>query len=142
VIPFSSLSSCLFNGQEAVEAPARRVGRHGKRQWRNKERPLDGSVSLAANAPQAPEINKEAVVQVLSEGQCIKHDQYGYGIVAESDGERTTIDFDSVGMKKFVTGLMAMELVGDAAAARRLARRQPQKLRPPASNLRPSETPG
>ncbi len=53
-------------------------------------------------------------MQVLSEGQCIKHDQYGYGIVAESDGERTTIDFDSVGMKKFVTGLMAMELVGEA----------------------------
>jgi hypothetical protein len=61
-----------------------------------------------------PEVNKEVVVQVLSEGQCIKHEQYGYGIVAESDGERTTIDFDSVGMKKFVTGLMAMELVGDA----------------------------
>src|SRR6202051_4618763 len=57
---------------------------------------------------------KEAVVQVLSEGQCIKHEQYGYGIVAESDGERTTIDFDSVGMKKFVTGRMAMELVGEA----------------------------
>ena len=47
-------------------------------------------------------------MQVLSEGQCIKHEQYGYGIVAESDAERTTIDFDSVGMKKFVTGLMAM----------------------------------
>ncbi len=49
-------------------------------------------------------------MQVLSEGQCIKHDQYGYGIVAESDAERTTIDFDSVGMKKFVTGLMGVLL--------------------------------
>src|ERR1700722_20345132 len=67
---------------------------------------------LAANAPQVPVANKEAVVHILSEGQCIKHEQYGYGIVAESDTERTTIDFDSVGMKKFVTGLMAMELVG------------------------------
>jgi hypothetical protein len=53
-------------------------------------------------------------VQVLSEGQCIKHDQYGFGIVTESDVERTTIDFDSVGTKKFVTTLMIMELVGEA----------------------------
>ena len=30
-------------------------------------------------------------MQVLSEGQCIKHEQYGFGIVAESDNERTTI---------------------------------------------------
>ena len=48
-------------------------------------------------------------MQVLSEGQCIKHEQYGFGIVSESDNERTSIDFDSVGMKKFVTSLMAME---------------------------------
>ena len=34
-------------------------------------------------------------MQVLSEGQCIKHEQYGFGIVAESDVERTTIDFDN-----------------------------------------------
>ena len=53
-------------------------------------------------------------MQILSEGQCIKHEQYGFGIVAESDVERTTIDFDSVGLKKFVTGLMSMELVGEA----------------------------
>ena len=52
-------------------------------------------------------------MQVLSEGQCIKHEQYGYGIVSESDTDRTTIDFDSVGLKKFVTGLMSMELVGE-----------------------------
>jgi hypothetical protein len=58
--------------------------------------------------------SEEAQVQVLSEGQCIKHDQYGLGIVTESDVERTTIDFDSVGPKKFVTTLMIMELVGEA----------------------------
>jgi hypothetical protein len=74
-----------------------------------------------------PEANKEAVVQVLSEGQCIKHDQYGYGIVAESDGERTTIDFDSVGMKKFVTGLMSMELVGEAPERPNKPRRRSKK---------------
>ena len=55
-------------------------------------------------------------MQVLSEGQCIKHEQYGFGIVAESDAERTTIEFDRVGRKKFVTSLMAMELIGEAPA--------------------------
>jgi hypothetical protein len=74
-----------------------------------------------------PAANKEADVQVLPEGQCIKHEQYGYGIVAESDAERTTIDFDSVGMKKFVTGLMAMELVGEAPERPTKPRRRSKK---------------
>jgi hypothetical protein len=33
----------------------------------------------------------------------IKHFQYGTGVVTESDAERTSIDFDLHGMKKFVT---------------------------------------
>ena len=55
-------------------------------------------------------------MQVLSEGQYIKHDLYGFGVVMQSDHERTTIDFDEHGTKKFVTGLMKAELVGDAPA--------------------------
>src|SRR5580658_8913267 len=70
---------------------------------------------------------KEAVVQILSEGQCIKHEQYGFGIVAESDVERTTIDFDSVGLKKFVTSLMSMELVGEAPDRPTKPRRRSKK---------------
>ncbi len=53
-------------------------------------------------------------MQVLPEGQYIKHEQYGFGVVTESDAERTTIDFDSHGKKKFVTSLMSAELVGEA----------------------------
>jgi hypothetical protein len=66
-------------------------------------------------------------VQVLSEGQCIKHDQYGLGIVAQSDSERTTIDFDVVGTKKFVTSLMAMELIGEAPEHPTKPRRRSKK---------------
>ena len=66
-------------------------------------------------------------MQVLYEGQCIKHEQYGFGIVAESDAERTTIDFDGVGMKKFVTSLMAMELVGEAPERPTKPRRRSKK---------------
>jgi hypothetical protein len=72
-------------------------------------------------------LEKEAVVHVLSEGQCIKHEQYGFGIVAESDSERTTIDFDGVGTKKFVTSLMAMELVGEAPEHPTKPRRRSKK---------------
>ncbi len=48
-------------------------------------------------------------MRALEEGQYIKHFQYGFGVVTESDAERTTIDFDLHGMKKFVTSLMMVD---------------------------------
>ena len=45
----------------------------------------------------------------LSEGQYIKHFQYGCGVITETDVERTTIDFDLHGIKKFVTSIMVVE---------------------------------
>ena len=53
-------------------------------------------------------------MQVLSNGQQIKHQQYGLGVVTDSDSERTAIDFDDHGRKLFVTSLMTAELIGDA----------------------------
>lgn len=55
-------------------------------------------------------------MQVLEEGQYIKHEQYGVGIVADSDAERTTIDFQGHGRKIFVTSLWSAELMGEAPA--------------------------
>jgi hypothetical protein len=49
-------------------------------------------------------------VKVLSEGLYIKHSQYGCGVVTQSDAERTTIDFDAHGLKKFVTSMMVVEM--------------------------------
>jgi hypothetical protein len=46
----------------------------------------------------------------LAEGQYIKHFQYGLGVITETDSERTSIDFDVHGPKKFVTSLMTVEL--------------------------------
>jgi hypothetical protein len=63
-------------------------------------------------------------VQVLSEGQYIKHELYGLGVVTESDAERTTIDFDAYGKKKFVTSLMSAELVGEPPAKPPRAKRR------------------
>lgn len=55
------------------------------------------------------EWKKEADVKALAEGLYIKHFQYGCGVVTQSDTERTTIDFDAHGVKKFVTGIMVVE---------------------------------
>ena len=48
-------------------------------------------------------------MKALQEGAYIKHFQYGLGVVTESDSERTSIDFDLHGMKKFVTSLMVVD---------------------------------
>jgi hypothetical protein len=55
-------------------------------------------------------------VNILSEGQSIRHQQYGMGTVTESNTDRTTIDFDDHGVKKFVTSIWSAELVGEAPA--------------------------
>ena len=52
----------------------------------------------------------------LGEGQQLKHEQYGLGVVTQSDNDRTTIDFDDYGRKLFVTSLMTVELIGEAPA--------------------------
>jgi hypothetical protein len=66
-------------------------------------------------------------VQALVEGQTIRHDQYGLGTVTESNGERTTIDFDNHGVKKFVTSIWSAELIGEPPADRPTKRRGRRK---------------
>src|ERR1700739_2433134 len=60
--------------------------------------------------------SKEEVVQVMQEGQTIKHELFGLGIVTASDQERTAVDFDDHGPKLFVTSNMSAELIGEAPA--------------------------
>jgi len=55
-------------------------------------------------------------LQVLVEGQEVRHVQYGIGTVTESNSERTTIDFEKHGMKKFVTSIWVAELIGEPPA--------------------------
>lgn len=66
--------------------------------------------------------------KVLPQGQYIKHSLYGFGFVTESNPDRTSIDFDSHGQKKFVTSLMTVELAGDAPA-RPMRKRRSLKLK-------------
>jgi len=65
-------------------------------------------------------------VNALKKGAYIKHFQYGLGVVTESDSERTSIDFDLHGMKRFVTTLMVVEFAeGTPPARRRKSRKKP-----------------
>ena len=57
-------------------------------------------------------------MQVLKQNQYLRHAQYGLGVVSESNAERTTIDFELYGVKKFVTELMQCELLAGAAPMR------------------------
>lgn len=54
-------------------------------------------------------------MQVLEAGQTVRHIQYGVGTVTESDSDRTTVEFDDHGMKKFVTSIWSAEVVGEIA---------------------------
>jgi hypothetical protein len=49
-------------------------------------------------------------MNVIPEGQYVKHYRYGLGVVTESDRRQTSIDFDLHGLKRFVTTLMVVEL--------------------------------
>jgi hypothetical protein len=63
-------------------------------------------------------------LKALQEGAYIKHFQYGLGVVTESDSERTSIDFDLHGMKKFVTTIMVVEMAEGTPPKRSRAKRK------------------
>ncbi len=64
-------------------------------------------------------------MKALQKGAYIKHFQYGLGVVTESDSERTSIDFDLHGMKKFVTTIMVVEVAEGTPPKRKRARKKP-----------------
>ena len=62
-------------------------------------------------------------MKALPEGPYIKHFQYGLGVITESDNDRTSIDFDLHGMKKFVTSIMVVEIAEGTPPKRKRAKR-------------------
>ena len=67
-------------------------------------------------------------MQILELGITIRHDQYGIGTVTESNTDRTTIDFDSHGLQKFITSIWSAELIGEPPADRPKRRRGRRKI--------------
>ena len=68
-------------------------------------------------------------MKVLAKGLYIKHFQYGCGVITESDQERTSIDFDLHGIKKFVTSLMLVD-PAEGAPPKRPRRKRSEKAIP------------
>jgi len=54
-------------------------------------------------------------------GQYVRHSKYGNGTIVERDEDRTTVDFDAFGVKKFVTSLAAFEVAEGVAPKRKRA---------------------
>jgi hypothetical protein len=67
-------------------------------------------------------------VNSLQEGAYIKHFQYGLGVVTESDAERTSIDFDLYGVKKFITSIMVVEPAEGTPPKRRRRPKKPARV--------------
>jgi len=60
-------------------------------------------------------------------GQYVHHIKYGNGIITERDEDRTTVDFDTGGLKKFVTSIASFEVAeGEAPKKKRTVRRKAQ----------------
>ena len=57
----------------------------------------------------------------LKAGQYIRHSKYGTGTIVELDEDRTTVDFDTAGVKKFVTSLATFEIAEGQAPKKKRA---------------------
>ncbi len=68
----------------------------------------------------------------LKPGQYIRHSKYGCGTIVTRDEDRTTVDFDTAGMKMFVSSLATFELAEGEA---------PKKKRSPAKRRSKATTP-
>lgn len=80
-------------------------------------------------------------MQILRQAQYLKHGQYGLGVVTQSNTERTTIDFDLHGIKKFVTSLLVVELLPGAAPAKPVPPRHRAPKRTLSSAAAPAKSP-
>ncbi len=68
----------------------------------------------------------------LKPGQYIRHAKYGCGTIVTRDEERTTVDFDTAGMKMFVTSLATFELAeGEAPKKKRTSAKHRTKATTP-----------
>jgi len=53
-------------------------------------------------------------------GQYVRHSKYGCGTIVTRDDDRTQVDFDTAGLKLFVTSLAAFEAAeGEAPKKKR-----------------------
>jgi hypothetical protein len=83
-----------------------------------------GDTATAVSPHFFAQIKGGSNLKALAEGLYIKHFQYGLGVVTGSDSERTSIDFDVHGLKKFVTSMMVVEPAEGTPPKRSRAKRK------------------
>ena len=65
----------------------------------------------------------------LKPGQYVRHAKYGCGTIVTRDDDRTTVDFDTAGLKMFVTSLAAFEVAeGEAPKKKRPSAKRRVKI--------------
>lgn len=72
-------------------------------------------------------------MRLVKPGDRVLQPQYGAGTVTEVTDERTVIDFDDHGVKKFVSHLVSLTLTERPAPERPARRRARKKAASPAS---------
>lgn len=60
----------------------------------------------------------------LKTGQYIRHSKYGCGTIVERDESRTVVDFDTAGVRKFVTAMAIFEIAEGVAPKKKRATRR------------------
>jgi hypothetical protein len=63
-------------------------------------------------------------------GDRVVQPQYGSGTIVEVNEHHTVIDFDTEGVRRFVTRLVSLERSGDPAPRRAPAKRRVAKKKP------------
>jgi hypothetical protein len=72
----------------------------------------------------------ERGIMAFKTGQYIRHAKYGCGTIVERDDDRTTVDFDTAGVRKFVTSLAAFEIAeGESKKKRTNGKRRSKALK-------------
>ncbi|MSO20917.1 MAG: hypothetical protein EXQ56_10735 [Acidobacteria bacterium] len=69
-------------------------------------------------------------MEVLRIDQYLRHEAYGLGVVTSSNVDRTTIDFETHGVKKFITSIMVCELLSGQAPNRPKPSKSPTRKAP------------
>ena len=91
--------------------------------------------------PSSCQVSQEGFVQILQQAQYLRHEQYGLGVVTSSNAERTTIEFDLHGTKKFSTSLMVVELLRGEAPAKLVLQKPRKKTTSPSAAAKPKAAP-
>jgi hypothetical protein len=66
----------------------------------------------------------------LKAGQYIQHSKYGLGTIVSRDEEHTQVDFDTAGMKMFITSMAIFEAAEGQSPRKKRAGTRRTKARP------------